>query len=86
VVYEVSQTLLDWSVRDAWEIGKRRMKIDSRRWLHALGPERLRSARRVGVGDHYRKDFAKSIPADNQYRKQAQHPERAREIATAEKG
>jgi hypothetical protein len=38
------QTLLDWSVRDAWELGKRKVTIDSRRWLRALDPELLRSA------------------------------------------
>ncbi len=33
------QTLLDARVRDTWEIGKRQIKIDTRRWRHALDPK-----------------------------------------------
>ena len=33
------QTLLDRNVRDAWQIGKRQVKIDARRWRRTLDPE-----------------------------------------------
>jgi hypothetical protein len=39
------QTLLDRNVRDAWEIGKRQVKIDARRWRRTLDPELERIAR-----------------------------------------
>ncbi len=43
------QTLLDRSVRDAWEIGKRQVKIDTRRWRHTLDPELEHIARDLGL-------------------------------------
>jgi hypothetical protein len=43
------RTLLDKRVRDAWEIDRRRVKIDERRWRRALDPELERIGRDLGV-------------------------------------
>jgi hypothetical protein len=43
------QTLLDRNVRDAWEIGKRQVKIDARRWRRTLEPEIEHIARDLGL-------------------------------------
>jgi hypothetical protein len=43
------QTLLDRNVRDAWEIGKRQVKIDARRWRRTLDPELEHIARDLGL-------------------------------------
>jgi hypothetical protein len=43
------QTLLDRNVRDAWEIGKRQVKIDARRWRRTLDPELEHIARNLGL-------------------------------------
>ncbi len=43
------QTLFDRNVRDAWEIGKRQVKIDARRWRRTLDPELEHIARDLGL-------------------------------------
>jgi hypothetical protein len=43
------QTLLDRNVRDTWEIGKRQVKIDERRWRRTLDPELERITRDLGL-------------------------------------
>jgi hypothetical protein len=43
------RTLLDRSVRDAWEIGKRQVKIDARRWRRTLARELEHIARDLGL-------------------------------------
>jgi hypothetical protein len=43
------QTLLDRNVRDAWEIGKRQVKIDARRWRRTLDPALEHIARDLGL-------------------------------------
>jgi hypothetical protein len=43
------QTLLDRNVRDTWEIGKRRVKIDEKRWRRTLDPALEHIARELGL-------------------------------------
>ncbi len=43
------QTLLDRNVRDAWELGKRQVKIDARRWRATLDPALEHIARDLGL-------------------------------------
>lgn len=43
------QTLLDRNVRDAWEIGKRQVKVDARLWRRTLDPELEHIARDLGL-------------------------------------
>jgi len=46
------QTLLDRNVRDAWEIGKRQVKTDARRWQAGAGaaqPSRARDSSSKGL-------------------------------------
>ncbi len=43
------QTLLDRRVRDAWEIGKRHVTIDARRWRRTLDAELAQVARDLGL-------------------------------------
>lgn len=43
------QTLLDRRVRDTWEIGRRQVKIDARRWRRTLDPQLAQIARDLGV-------------------------------------
>ncbi len=44
-------TLLDLRVRDTWEVHKSRVKIDRRRWQHALRPVLDRFRRDLGLPD-----------------------------------
>ena len=43
------QTLLDERVRDGWEIGKRQIKIDARRWRRTLDPQLVQIGRDLGL-------------------------------------
>lgn len=43
------KTLLDARVRDTWEVGKRQLKIDTRRWQRTLDPKLALIARDLGL-------------------------------------
>ncbi|WP_437745403.1 2OG-Fe(II) oxygenase [Sorangium sp. So ce1504] len=43
------KTLLDTSVRDSWEIGRRQLKIDTQRWRRTLAPKLALVRQRLGL-------------------------------------
>jgi hypothetical protein len=56
-----NETLHDASVRDTWEIGRSRIKIDARKWRRTLDPELALVRQRLGLPEGGKLEAARWI-------------------------